>query len=254
MKLALSFLLTLLVTSGDAFAQARGGRGAAAARPARTTSVRLVVHSQDGASLDGVKVTLSGGTTAEFTTAGAGMVIVPNLADGNYRARFERDGYVPFEREFTVRAGTPTMVEVTMTPLPPPPPPPPPPPAPAAKAVPASGSPVNVSVVDFLDKNFIGREPLKESVLACKPLETVRLLQLREALAPHSHADADEVVYVVAGEGSARIGEQVMPLKPGTMVVVPHATAHSFEHRGKNPLMLLSTLSGAPCDAANASK
>jgi gentisate 1,2-dioxygenase len=117
--------------------------------------------------------------------------------------------------------------------------------------LPSSGQPVNLSVIEFLERNFIGRDdPLKESVLACTPLETVRLLQMRDPIASHRHADVDEVLYVVAGEGSAHVGEQVVALRAGTMLVVPHATAHSLERRGKNPLMMLSTLAGAPCQEA----
>jgi hypothetical protein len=31
--------------------------------------------------------------------------------------------------------------------------------------------------------------------------------------------------------------------------VVPNANRHSFERRGKNPLVLVSTLAGAACEA-----
>jgi len=132
-------------------------------------------------------------------------------------------------------------------PAPPPPPPPPPKPAPS---LPPGGSPVTLSIPNFLDKNLIGsREPLKESVLSCSGLETVRLLQLREALAEHEHADADEVLYVVAGEGAVRIAGEATPISAGSISVVPHGTKHLVERRGRNPLILVSTLSGSPCKA-----
>jgi mannose-6-phosphate isomerase-like protein (cupin superfamily) len=73
------------------------------------------------------------------------------------------------------------------------------------------------------------------------------LLQLRDNMAEHVHDKVDEVLYVVAGEGSVRIGDQVMSMKPGSLAVVPLGTAHAVERKGKNPLILLSTLSGAPC-------
>ncbi len=236
--------VVILLAASNIGAQGRG----TSAKPANTTPVRVAVRAADGATLSDVRVTLSGDASEELTTAGAGTVILSNLKDGTYRVRLERDGFITLEREFTLRGGAPAAVDVVLSPAPPPPAPPPPPPPPAAKVLPSSGQPVSLSVIEFLERNFIDRDdPLKESVLACTPLETVRLLQMRDPIASHRHADVDEVLYVVAGEGSARVGEQVVPLKAGTMLVVPHATAHSLERRGKNPLMMLSTLAGAPC-------
>ncbi len=256
MKTSLIAALAFLVlTASDGFAQARGrGTAASSARQPRTTTVRVAVHDEGGSNLDGVRITLSGDATGEYTTAGAGTVIVPNLKAGTYRLHLEKEGFVTLEREFSLQDMAPKVVEVVLTPKPPPPPPPPPPPAPVKAALPPSGPPVSVSVVEFLDKNFIGRDPIRESVLACNPLETVRLLQLREALASHTHADADEVVYVVAGEGTAHVGERNIPLKPGTMVVIPHSLAHGFERQGRNALMVLSTLAGAACHEPAASR
>jgi mannose-6-phosphate isomerase-like protein (cupin superfamily) len=248
MKSGLLAALVILLVSADATAQARG-RGANPSS-SKVTQVRVGIHGEDGAGLNDVRIVLSGDSSGEFTTGGAGTAILPGLKDGTYRLRVERTGFITIEREFSLRGGAPAVVDITLMAAPPSPPPSPPPaPAPTpAKVVPSSGSPVNVSIIDFLDRNFIGnREPTKESILACTPLETVRLLQLREPVASHSHADADEVLYVVAGEGTARLGDQALPLKAGTMVVVPHAMAHTLERQGKNPLMLLSTLAGAAC-------
>jgi mannose-6-phosphate isomerase-like protein (cupin superfamily) len=131
-------------------------------------------------------------------------------------------------------------------PPPPPPPPPPTPPPPSTPAAPA-GPPANVSIPTFLDKNFIGREPLKESILGCMPAATTRLLQLRDPLAQHTHADFDEVLYVVAGEGAIRMSGESVTIGPGAMIAIPRGTQHAIERRGRNPLILLSTLAGAPC-------
>jgi mannose-6-phosphate isomerase-like protein (cupin superfamily) len=107
-----------------------------------------------------------------------------------------------------------------------------------------------MSIPDFLDRNFIGRDPLKESIVACKPLETVRLLQMREGIARHVHDRLDEIIYVVAGEGAVRIGEETTAIRAGSLVVVPNGTGHAFERRGKNPLIVLSTLTGSPCEGS----
>ena len=107
---------------------------------------------------------------------------------------------------------------------------------------------MSMSIVDYLDRNLIGREPLKESILACNPLETVRLLQMRDAVAEHVHESGDEIIYVVAGEGTVRQGETATPVRPGSLVVVTSGTGHAFERAGKNPLIVVSTLTGAPCE------
>jgi hypothetical protein len=119
-------------------------------------------------------------------------------------------------------------------------------PAPRLASVP-SGPPVFISIPSFLDKNYIGREPIKESVLACLADSTTRVLQLHEAISEHTHADMDEVLYIVAGEGAIRARGESSPVNPGAMAVIPHGVPHAIERRGKNPLMVLSMLSGAPC-------
>jgi hypothetical protein len=238
-------------------AEQAAGRGAApkrpAAAPAPLGSVRIAVKDRDGASLSDVHLLLSGAGTGEFTTGAAGTAVFSNLKDGVYRVRCERDGLITLEREFTVHGGAWSPIEVVLDAAPPPPPPPPPakpaPETPSPAAIPQSGPPVTMSIVDFLDRNFVGREPLKESILACKPLETVRLLQMREMVARHVHDRADEIIYVVAGEGAVRIGEDASPVKAGSLVVVPNGSAHAFEPKGRNPLIIMSTLVGSACEA-----
>jgi hypothetical protein len=240
------------VPSPTAKPTVRGPAQKPSAAPARTGFVRISVRDETGAGLSGVRVLLSGAATGEFTTGGAGTAVVPNLKDGVYRVRSEHEGFITLEREFTLRGGALTPIDMVLNPAPPPPPPPPAPApeAPAPAAIPRSGPPVTVSIVDFLDRHFIGREALKESILACKPLETVRLLQMREAVARHVHEKADEIIYVVAGEGAVRIGEETNPVRAGSLVVVPNGNLHAFERRGKNPLIIVSTLTGSACEGA----
>ncbi len=232
---------------------ARGPAQKPAVASSRTNSVRITVKDQDGTSLSGVRLLLSGGAEGEFVTGGAGTMVVPDLKDGMYRVRCEREGFITLEREFTVRGGAYSQIEVVLNPAPPPPPKPAPEPPPPA-AIPPGGRPVTTSVVDYLDRNLIGREPLKESVLACNPLETVRLLQMREGIAQHVHQGGDEIIYVVAGEGTVRIGEATTPVRAGSLVVVTNGIGHAFERGGKNPLIVVSTLIGAPCDHAEAQR
>jgi mannose-6-phosphate isomerase-like protein (cupin superfamily) len=91
--------------------------------------------------------------------------------------------------------------------------------------------------------------------LGCTGTTTTRVLQVRETLSSHVHLDVDEVVYVVAGDGALISEHRSVPIGPGSLAVIPRGVPHSIERRKKNPLILLSTLSGAPCTAdADASK
>jgi cupin domain/carboxypeptidase family protein len=232
------------------------GRGRGSAKPtatAKPTSARVTVRDANGAPLEDVHIVLAGAPGAEFTTGFAGTAIIPNLTPGTYRILCERKGYISLEREFIVGTAIMTPVDIALNEAPPPPPAPPAP-EPAPKALGPPGAPVLVSIPDFLDKNFIGREQLKESILACNAVETVRLLQLKEGLAAHVHDNADEILYVVAGDGAIRVGEDTTVIRAGSLAVVPHGAGHALERRGKNPLILVSTLSGSPCPNAGQTK
>ena len=80
------------------------------------------------------------------------------------------------------------------------------------------------------------------------PDAMTRVLQLREAVGRHTHADLDEIIYVVAGEGAIRLGTEAVSIGPASMTAIPRGTAHSIERRGRTPLIVLSTLEvGSPC-------
>ena len=124
--------------------------------------------------------------------------------------RFAREGSITLERELTMRAGESLTVEVSLSPapvIPKAPEPVKPEPEPAIKGLPPPGDPKVTPVPLFLEKNFIGgRERRKDSPLGCTPTGTATLHQIREVWLNHAHEDADEWIYVVAGEGTLRIG------------------------------------------------
>ena len=241
-------VVALAVTAGivtPAFTQTPAKR---AARP-RPTSMRVIVRDQSGKPVSGVRVIVSG-TTRNTTTDATGTAVLGTMRDGSYRLRFERDGFITLEREVMARNGQPAEIVVALSAAAAPPPPsraePTPAPPPVGPSA-SSGQPAHVSIPAFLDKNFIGRDPLKESVLGCTAGATTRLLQLRDAVAVHTHANLDEILYAVAGEGSVRIRDQVTVLSAGSLTVIPRGLPHAIERRGRNPLVVISTLAGAPC-------
>jgi mannose-6-phosphate isomerase-like protein (cupin superfamily) len=223
--------------------------------PVARPSITVLVTDRQGRPLPDVTVRATGAMERESKTDTEGTVLLRNIAAGTYRLRFESPGTVTFEREVTVAAGRPvkTTVELTAAPPPPPPPKPEPPPEPVAPPpqVRPSGPPSSVAIPDFVEKNYIGRgQPSKSSPVGCTGTSTATLLQLRDPLAEHSHADADEMIYVVAGEGVERIGGVEMKLIPGTFAVVPRGTPHTITRRGNTPLIAISILTGPPCDSA----
>jgi len=228
-------------------------------RPRPTVSLQIVVNDHSGTALEGVGIGVSGTESRRASTDARGLAIVP-VPPGTYRLRFERERFITLERDVTIGRGQPAKVMVALDAALPPPPSPPAPapaavplatpePAPTAAAA-AGGPPIHVSIPEFLDKNFIGRDPLKESVLGCTAGATTRVLQLRDSLALHTHADVDEILYVVAGDGVVRVRDETMMLAPGSLTVIPRGLPHATERRGRNPLIVLSTLAGAACPAA----
>jgi mannose-6-phosphate isomerase-like protein (cupin superfamily) len=225
----------------------------ASPRRPRPAAVQVIVRDVSCTPLNGVSVSITGAAGSQAITDAAGVAKI-SLADGAYRFRFEHDGFVPLERDVTVRNGRAVEIEVALNraprPLAPPPAPPEPAPPPPPPPDVRPGPSVNISIPTFLDKNFVGREPLKESILACMPDATARVLQLRDSVAEHTHANLDEVLYVVAGDGAVRIAGEAVAITPGSLSAIPRGTPHAIERRGRNPLILLSTLAGAPCPSA----
>jgi mannose-6-phosphate isomerase-like protein (cupin superfamily) len=104
-----------------------------------------------------------------------------------------------------------------------------------------------VSIPDLAEEEFIGREPVKETPIGCSGVATARLLQVREPLSAPSRAEADEMLYVVAGDATLRLGEGVQSVTPGWFSIVPRGTEYLLTRRGRNPVILLSVVAGQPC-------
>jgi len=205
----------------------------------------------EGRPLPEIWVKSSGPVEREGTTDPSGTVTFNNVTAGAYRLRFEHERFITLERDVTVVAGRPLKASVALNAAPPPPPPPKVevPPAPPVATPGPSGSypPMSVDITDFFEKNFIGSAPQKRSPIGCTNSSTSTLVQLREPIADHAHADADELIYIVAGEGTHRIAGREYPLSGGVFSIVPRGITHSFVRRGRQPLVIISTLSGPPC-------
>jgi len=244
MRLTIVLVATALVAfSAGAHAQRRG-------TPARAT-LAITVSAPDGSAISDAVVTVEGPAKRTLRTE-AGRAVLEGVPAGEYRLRFEHEGYVPLEKELTARTGKPTEVKVTLTAMPAPPPPPvePPaqrPPSPNAKALAAD-------LAALTEKEWIGRAPSKTTLLACSELTNSNLIQLNRPLADHAHADADEIFYVVGGEGIARVATGQQKLQAGVFLFIPRGLSHELTPSGRNPLILMSVRAGESCQAATDAK
>ncbi len=229
-----------------------------AATGGATTNALFFITDPDGASIEGVTVTITGPVDREAKSPAGGFTRVQGIRAGTYRARFARDGFITFEKEFAWRAGSGTLeISVTLNPAPasPPPPSPPtpvaPPPAPASAAkLPPPGAPKTLSLPDYIEKNFIsGREPHKENIVGCSGVGQAVLWQVREPWDGRQHPSADGMLYVIGGEGSIKLDGREVTMTAGSFAVVPRGTTYGFTRRGRNPLIVLAVLAGAPCAA-----
>jgi hypothetical protein len=220
--------------------------------PPATGTGTLTVNITDGGGLpvQGVEVHASGPLDREGTSLAGGLVRFLNLRGGDYRLRFVHPKFVLLERDVTMRPGASQAIDVTLSAAPDAPEPvkaPAPSAAPTPVNAPA-GEPRTVAVVDFVEKNFIsGRDGFKEDPLGCTASAKTALIQVRDPLPERALPDADETIYVVAGEGTLRLGNRDVALSATTLSVIPRGTVRGITRKGRNPLIFVSVLSGPPC-------
>ncbi len=242
MRITVLLIVAAIFAVGiDTDAQRRGRGG--------NVTLAIVASDQAGAPLSNVQVTVTGAAERMARTE-RGRIAFEDLPAGNYLIRFEREDLIPFERELTARGAAPIDVKVTLKPAPvakpvpcePVTPPPPPP---------SSADPVTLDISEFLEKNFIGRDPSKSSPVACATGGTATIIQLRQPLENQAHGNADEFLYVAAGAGTATVGGKEHALQTGTFLMIPRTVRHSLAARGRNPMVLLSVRAGEPCKIAD---
>jgi mannose-6-phosphate isomerase-like protein (cupin superfamily) len=218
--------------------------------PAVATSLVFKVTDSVGTPLPDVRVATLAPVARDGVTSRDGSLLFTNMRAGTYRVRFTRDGSITLERDIVVRNGESLVIDVSLNAAPAPPKAPEPvkpTQTETPKALPPPGEPKVTAVPLFLEKNFINRDPRKDSPLGCTPTGTATLHQLREAWLNHSNTDADEWIYVVAGEGTIRIGTNDQRVTAGTFTLIPRTITHALLPSGRNPFIVISVLSGPPC-------
>ena len=101
---------------------------------------------------------------------------------------------------------------------------------------------------DFIERNFISnREDHKESLVGCSGLGQSIVWQVRQPWADRLHPSADAMLYVIGGEGTLRLDGRDTNLAAGSFAVVPRGVGYGLTPRGRNPVIVLAFLAGAPC-------
>jgi quercetin dioxygenase-like cupin family protein len=57
---------------------------------------------------------------------------------------------------------------------------------------------------------------------------SVHRTTVKGELRPHHHATHDEVAHCISGSGRMKIGEKTIDVAPGTVMVIPRGSVHSF--------------------------
>lgn len=226
-------------------------RPVAPAPPSRS-GIAITVTDPHGLPIPGVHVDIAGASDRNGETDAGGQVNFVGMQPGTYRARFDGDKVTPFEREVMVRAGQPTVIDVTLNPAPPPPAAPPPPPVAVAAApiVGPPGMPQVLSIIDLAEKQLTGNQARRETVVSCSGNTRTTLVVLNQDQAERLYDGAETEYYVVAGQGAVRLNGRDTALAAGSYVSLPRNTSHSVIRRGNRPLILIAVLSGEPCEAA----
>jgi mannose-6-phosphate isomerase-like protein (cupin superfamily) len=235
-------------------ASPQAGRGAQAAA---RSGVQLTVTDPQGASLGDIDVTIIGPTNRSGTTNGSGRLQVTGLQAGTYRLVFSAESVTTLEKEVELRANQNRELDVTLNPAPPPreivkivEKPAPPPEVPPAAVVGPKGESRVQSLVDLAEQEYERKQPRRESLVACSGNTRSTLLQLNQDQPQRLYDNAESLFYVIAGEGFLRVGDRETRLEAGSFASVPRSTAFTLGRRGRNPLILLTILSGEPCEEA----
>jgi len=233
--------------------QTQTSTSSAAAQAKKPAILEVHVTDRTGTPLDAATVTAEGPLGRKGDTDRNGSVTFKTLPAGTYRFRIDRDKFFTLEKEVIVKGGTMATIEAALSAAPPPPEPPkpapaPPPPAPKPVAPTLTpGEPKALSLPDFIEAQGVPRTATKEAPVGCSGATSAKVIQVRDALASHNHAAADEMLYLISGEATVKLGDKEYGVTPGWFVVVPRGMDHTVTRKGRNAVTMLSIVGGPSC-------
>lgn len=218
------------------------------ARPAVAArgAVVMMVTDMAGKTIPNVRVALTGAMSREGRTSPNGALTFEGLRPGTYRLRFEADDFVTLEREVTVKSGPAAEVDVELeraAAKPAEQPAPPPQKCPGEIAADPNATASFTELPAWIDRNLISRsDPPREDSVGSAPALAASVLQVGNPTPQRVNKDADEVLYVLAGEGALQTSARSHVLRSGSFVVIPRGVAYTIERRSRGPLVVLSVV------------
>ena len=212
-----------------------------AAATARPGSLALTVTSEKGVLLSDAIVGVHGAVDRGGTTGVDGVVTLQNLPAGTYRCRVTRDGFVMLDKEVTIRAGARTAAEGVLWAAPTPSPSPTPTPSPSPQATPASapagpvGTPRALSIAELGDQMLRDSQPTTERPIGCSGVTSTKLIATRENIALHRNPNADEVLYLLAGDATLTLAGNDQSVSAGWVSLVPRRNRLFADPPGPEP-------------------
>ncbi|MFM9945832.1 MAG: cupin domain-containing protein [Bacteroidia bacterium] len=76
--------------------------------------------------------------------------------------------------------------------------------------------------------------------LGSDSLSSTFLIRIVTEVKPHYHANHTENVIVVKGSGIMKLGEKIINIKKGDIIIIPKGTVHSVISTGKKALKVIS--------------
>jgi mannose-6-phosphate isomerase-like protein (cupin superfamily) len=96
------------------------------------------------------------------------------------------------------------------------------------------------NVDNILKKNPLGPGQTARAVVAAKlahaELQVIEMTKIRL----HHHDQEDHIVFVVRGQGTARLEDDTRDVKPGDVFTIPKKVKHGFAKTGDQSLVLLT--------------
>jgi len=220
---------------------AGGVTGLVAAPPqGNVLTVDVRVSDRTGQPIGEAEVTLEGTSARDGSTGSTGVVTFRNVTPGPYRVRISRDGFVTLEKETVIEGSARVSVEAALSPAS----------DRAIRLVGPAGPPNLVSIPDLAEDLLDNPSNVAERPIGCSGEQFSRVIMLRDRLPSAQRDDADETLYVIAGEASVTIGTLSQVATAGWLGIVPRGSSYAVVRRGRNPVILLSIVAGQPCSEA----
>ncbi len=113
-----------------------------------------------------------------------------------------------------------------------------------APLAPADSSVFPGNAFELLQRNPLPMDQEFSSIpVAQNETCSVSLVQLRGHLKAHYHAQHDEMVYILSGQGVMTVGETKRPVQAGDIISIKRNVIHTVEARSTQPLTALSIMS-----------